>query len=50
MKADCVMYRGRSDERRWVKRNEDDSNLIPWEQDIVIYNDVSRSHITFFYH
>eukprot|EP00090_Calanus_glacialis_P012973 TRINITY_DN21608_c0_g1_i1.p1 TRINITY_DN21608_c0_g1~~TRINITY_DN21608_c0_g1_i1.p1 ORF type:complete len:555 (+),score=115.35 TRINITY_DN21608_c0_g1_i1:209-1873(+) len=29
----------RSDERRWVKRNEDDSNLIPWEQDIVIYNE-----------
>jgi len=29
----------RSDPKRWVKRKVlDDENLIPWEQDIVIYN------------
>ena len=48
MKHDNVINHDRSDERRWVKRNEDDSNLIPWEQDIVIYNEVSRRHIIFF--
>ena len=27
----------RPDQRRWVKRNVPDSNLVPWEQDLVIF-------------
>ena len=34
----------RSDPRRWVKRaTADRENLIPWEEDVVIYNYVSCS-------
>ena len=35
----------RSDRNHWVRRSrEEESNMIPWEEDIIIYNFVS-SHI-----
>merc|ERR1719347_955034 len=30
----------REDTSRWVKRNKEDRNLIPWEEDVIIYDDV----------
>ena len=33
----------RSDRNRWVRTSrEEESNMIPWEEDIIIYNFVSN--------
>ena len=38
----------RSDRNRWVRTSrEEESNMIPWEEDIIIYNFVSQN-ITIF--